>query len=126
MAGPKESVLMAVGVEFDDPTELVALLRAGVELKFERCPDDDVLAGSVSHADAPHRLRDALIADLRRQALFGRADRMSDWYALENQRQRRPTIVRRAGPTPHGRPSPTGNGTSGSPCWPPRSPCRRS
>ncbi|MCC4316589.1 hypothetical protein ABTY63_32000 [Streptomyces solisilvae] len=83
-------------VEFDNFAEVEALLRAGMELKFELSDDTDVLNGSPVYASALNRLREGLISGLRSSSTPGRAQKQADWYRLSQHQQRWGVIAQRA------------------------------
>ncbi|MDK1472877.1 hypothetical protein QNO07_05435 [Streptomyces sp. 549] len=83
-------------IEFDDFTQVQALLRAGMELKFELSSDADVLNGSPIYASALNHLREGLISGIRSSDTPGRAQVLVDWYQLSGHRHRWDVIARRA------------------------------
>ncbi|MER5215890.1 hypothetical protein ABT063_36545 [Streptomyces sp. NPDC002838] len=87
---------MSARVEFDSLAEVEALLRAGIELKFELADDSALLNGSPVYATALHHLRDGLISGLRASSTPGKANAQADWYRLAEHPHRWPLVARRA------------------------------
>jgi hypothetical protein len=83
-------------VEFDDFAQVEALLRAGMELKFELTDDSGVFIGSPVYASALNRLREGLISGLLSSPTPGRAQAQDDWYRLSGHPQRLAMVARRA------------------------------
>jgi hypothetical protein len=83
-------------IEFDDFAQVEALLRAGMELKFELSDDANVLNGSPIYASALNRLREGLISGLSASSTPTRAQGQADWYQLSHHRERWTLIARRA------------------------------
>lgn len=83
-------------VEFDSFAQLEALLRAGMELKFELADDSDALIGSPIYASALSRLRDGLVSGLNSSSMPGKAQAQADWYRLSGHPHRWSLIARRA------------------------------
>lgn len=83
-------------IEFDDFKQVQALLKAGMELKFELAEDSDVLVGSPVYASALNRLREGLITGLRSGASLERARVQEGWYRLSGHPRRLATVARRA------------------------------
>jgi hypothetical protein len=85
-------------VEFDDFAQVEALLRAGMELKFELTDDSGVFNGSPVYASALNRLREGLISGLLSSPTPGRAQAQAqaDWYRLSGHPQRLAMVARRA------------------------------
>ncbi|WP_447005927.1 hypothetical protein ACRAKI_05345 [Saccharothrix isguenensis] len=83
-------------VEFDDFAQVEALLRAGMELKFEYSDDTEVLNGSPIYASALNHLREGLISGLRSTSTPGQAEKQAAWYQLSHHRQRWAVVARRA------------------------------
>lgn len=73
---------MSVLVEFGSATELEALLRAAMVVKFEQPNESELLAGSPIFASAVGTVRDTLIEELRTSGSGGNAQRQADWYQL--------------------------------------------
>lgn len=83
-------------VEFDNFAQVEALLRAGIEFKFELSDDSDVLNGSPVYASALNHLREGLISGLRSSSMPGKAQMQADWYRLSQHPQCWSLIARRA------------------------------
>ncbi len=83
-------------IEFDDFAQVEALLRAGMEFKFELSGDSDILNGSPVYASALNHLREGLLSGLRSSPTPGRAQVQADWYQLSRHRERWNMIARRA------------------------------
>ncbi|MFE2032491.1 hypothetical protein ACFXBB_04340 [Streptomyces scopuliridis] len=83
-------------IEFDDFAQVEALLRAGMEFKFELSDDSDILNGSPVYAAALNHLREGLISGLHASSTPTRAQVQADWYQISRHRERWNMIARRA------------------------------
>lgn len=94
---------MSILIEFGSATELEALLRAAMVVKFEQSNESELLAGSPVFASAVGTVRDTLIEELRTSGSGGSAQRQADWYQLAHHPQLWAVVAVRAASHPRWR-----------------------